>query len=54
MLKAARRELGHDPEGSLSDIAEVAGVVRRTVYGHFSRRAAFVEGLVQEAAQALR
>lgn len=54
ILEAARQELGRDPESSLSDIAEAAGVVRRTVYGHFSGRAALVEGLVEEAAQALR
>lgn len=54
ILEAARQELGRDPDSSLSDIAEAAGVVRRTVYGHFSGRAALVEGLVEEAAQALR
>ncbi|AJT62447.2 hypothetical protein T261_0758 [Streptomyces lydicus] len=54
ILEAARRELGRDPESSLSDIAEAAGVVRRTVYGHFNGRAALVEGLVGDAAQALR
>ncbi|PPS73311.1 MULTISPECIES: TetR/AcrR family transcriptional regulator [Streptomyces] len=54
ILEAARHELGRDPESSLGDIAEAAGVVRRTVYGHFSGRAALVEGLVVEAAHALR
>lgn len=54
ILEAARQELGRDPDSSLSDIAEAAGVVRRTVYGHFNGRAALVEGLVEEAAQALR
>lgn len=54
ILEAARQELGRDPDSSLGDIAEVAGVVRRTVYGHFNGRAALVEGLVAEAAQALR
>lgn len=54
ILEAARRELGRDPDSSLGDIAEAAGVVRRTVYGHFGGRAALVEGLVEDAAQALR
>ncbi|MFF3374123.1 TetR/AcrR family transcriptional regulator [Streptomyces sp. NPDC002680] len=54
ILEAARQELGRDPDSSLGDIAEAAGVVRRTVYGHFSGRAALVEGLVEDAAQALR
>jgi len=54
ILEAARQRLGRDPGSSLGDIAEVAGVVRRTVYGHFNGRAALVEGLVEEAAQALR
>ncbi|MFF3941419.1 TetR/AcrR family transcriptional regulator [Streptomyces phaeofaciens] len=54
ILEAARRELGRDPDSSLGDIAEAAGVVRRTVYGHFDGRAALVSGLVEDAAQALR
>ena len=54
ILEAARRELGRDPDSSLGDIAVAAGVVRRTVYGHFNGRAALVEGLVEDAAQALR
>ncbi|MBO4254200.1 TetR/AcrR family transcriptional regulator [Streptomyces griseorubiginosus] len=54
ILEAARQQLGRAPDSSLGDIAEAAGVVRRTVYGHFNGRAALVEGLVEEAAQALR
>ena len=54
ILEAARQELGRDPDSSLSDIAEAAGVVRRTVYDHFAGRPALVEGLVADAAQALR
>ncbi|MGW1956018.1 TetR/AcrR family transcriptional regulator [Streptomyces sp. NPDC001920] len=54
ILEAARQELSRDPDASLGDIAEAAGVVRRTVYGHFNGRAALVEGLVEDAAQALR
>lgn len=54
ILEAARRQLGRAPESSLSDIAEAAGVVRRTVYDHFAGRSALVEGLVEDAAEALR
>ncbi|OIK07825.1 TetR/AcrR family transcriptional regulator [Streptomyces monashensis] len=54
ILEAARQELGRDPDSSLGDIAEAAGVVRRTVYGHFDGRAALVDGLVEDAARALR
>ncbi|MFJ8106247.1 TetR/AcrR family transcriptional regulator [Streptomyces sp. NPDC096132] len=54
ILEAARRQLGRDPDSSLGDIAEAAGVVRRTVYDHFACRSALMEGLVAEAAEALR
>ncbi|MGW2050857.1 TetR/AcrR family transcriptional regulator [Streptomyces sp. NPDC001858] len=54
ILEAARRQLGRDPDSSLTDIAAAAGVVRRTVYGHFNGRAALVDGLVEDAARALR
>ncbi|CAM5523719.1 hypothetical protein SPURM210S_00687 [Streptomyces purpurascens] len=54
ILEAAGRELGRDPDSSLTDIAEAAGVVRRTVYAHFAGRSALVEGLATEAAEALR
>ncbi|WP_328874673.1 TetR/AcrR family transcriptional regulator [Streptomyces sp. NBC_00287] len=54
ILEAARQELGRDPDSSLTDIAEAAGVVRRTVYDHFAGRTALVEGLAAEAAEALR
>lgn len=54
ILEAARQELSRDPDSSLGDIAEAAGVVRRTLYGHFHGRAALMEGLVEDAAWALR
>ncbi|MFH0177030.1 TetR/AcrR family transcriptional regulator [Streptomyces cacaoi] len=54
ILEAARRELGRDPDSSLGDIAEAAGVVRRTVYDHFGGRSALVEGLASDATEALR
>ncbi|MGN9755803.1 TetR/AcrR family transcriptional regulator [Streptomyces sp. SD31] len=54
ILEAARRELGRNPDSSLGDIAQAAGVARRTVYTHFAGRAALVEGLAEETAQAVR
>lgn len=54
ILEAARRELGRDPDSSLTAIAGAAGVVRRTVYDHFAGRSALVEGLAADTAQALR
>ncbi|MBT2422799.1 TetR/AcrR family transcriptional regulator [Streptomyces sp. ISL-22] len=54
ILAAARQQLGRDPDSSLSDIAEAADVVRRTVYDHFAGRSVLVEGLVADAGEALR
>ncbi|MEU9406802.1 TetR/AcrR family transcriptional regulator [Streptomyces sp. NPDC048281] len=54
ILEAARRELGRNPDSSLGEIAEAAGVARRTVYTHFAGRAALVAGLAEEAAEAVR
>ncbi|MFM9444391.1 TetR family transcriptional regulator [Streptomyces acidiscabies] len=54
ILEAARLELGRNPDTSLGDIAEAAGVARRTVYTHFAGRAALVAGLADEAAEAVR
>ncbi|MFD3616486.1 TetR/AcrR family transcriptional regulator [Streptomyces sp. NPDC058676] len=46
--------LGRDPDSSLGAIAEAAGVARRTVYVHFAGRAALIEGLTADAAEAVR
>ncbi len=53
ILAAARQELARDPDVSLDDIARAAGVVRRTLYGHFPNRQALVSALADEAKQAL-
>ncbi|MYW01467.1 TetR/AcrR family transcriptional regulator [Streptomyces sp. SID3343] len=50
ILAVARTELIRDTDVSMDDIARAAGVVRRTVYGHFPSREALVAGLAREAA----
>ncbi len=45
LLAAAREELGRDPDASLDEIARAAGVVRRTLYGHFPNREALIDAL---------
>ncbi len=41
--------LGQNPDAGMGDIASVAGVVRRTVYGHFPTRTDLVRSLTQRA-----
>ncbi|GEB52737.1 TetR/AcrR family transcriptional regulator [Streptomyces cacaoi] len=53
ILEAARRELSAQPDVSLDEIARAAGVVRRTLYGHFPGRTALLEALGDEASEAL-
>jgi AcrR family transcriptional regulator len=50
----ARQELGKNPDTTLEEIARAAGVVRRTLFGHFPGRAALIEALAEEASEALR
>lgn len=54
ILEAARHELSRNPDIPLAHIARVAGAARRTVYRHFTSRAALVEGLAEEAGAAIR
>lgn len=54
ILAAAREVLSRDPDASLDEIARSAGVVRRTLYGHFPNRQALLAALAEEAKQALR
>lgn len=54
ILAAAREEFGRDPDASLDEIARAAGVVRRTLYGHFPNRQALIEALATEAKEALQ
>ena len=53
LLAAAREELGRDPDASLDEIARAAGVVRRTLYGHFPNREALIDALATEAKERL-
>jgi AcrR family transcriptional regulator len=49
ILDVALTELLRDPDASMDQIARAAGVVRRTVYGHFPSREALVGTLVDDA-----
>lgn len=53
ILATAREELAADPDASLEEIARAAGVVRRTLYGHFPNRQALISALAQEATAAI-
>ncbi|WP_042406001.1 TetR/AcrR family transcriptional regulator [Streptacidiphilus carbonis] len=49
ILDVALEVLGQNPEAGMGDIASAAGVVRRTVYGHFPTRTDLVRTLAQRA-----
>ncbi|MGW7129789.1 TetR/AcrR family transcriptional regulator [Streptomyces bobili] len=53
ILDVALAELLRDPDASMDQIARAAGVVRRTVYGHFPSREALIGTLVDEAVEVL-
>jgi AcrR family transcriptional regulator len=54
ILATAREELGRNPDATLEELARAAGVVRRTLFGHFPGRAALLEALAEEAAETFR
>src|SRR5471032_2147190 len=49
ILDVALEVLGQTPEAGMGDIASAAGVVRRTVYGHFPTRTDLIRSLAQRA-----
>jgi AcrR family transcriptional regulator len=49
ILDVALDVLGEDPDAGMGDIASAAGVVRRTVYGHFPSRLDLVRTLTGRA-----
>jgi AcrR family transcriptional regulator len=53
ILDVALAELLRDPDASMDQIARAAGVVRRTVYGHFPTREALVSTLLDGAVEAV-
>ena len=49
ILDVALDVLGDNPDAAMGDIASAAGVVRRTVYGHFPSRLDLIQTLTKRA-----
>jgi AcrR family transcriptional regulator len=49
ILDVSLEVLGRNPDAGMGDVASAAGVVRRTVYGHFPTRTDLVRSLTQRA-----
>jgi len=49
ILNVAVEVLGQNPDAGMGDVAAAAGVVRRTVYGHFPTRSDLIRSLTQQA-----
>lgn len=53
IVDAARRLWTYDPDVSMDDVAREAGVVRRTLYGHFGHRDELIMAVVAQTAEVL-
>ncbi|WP_330252740.1 TetR/AcrR family transcriptional regulator [Nocardia sp. NBC_00565] len=51
ILDVAAGELARNPAASMEEIATAAGVVRRTLYGHFPTRDALIDGILDLASE---
>ncbi|MFQ6398730.1 TetR/AcrR family transcriptional regulator [Nocardia sp. KC 131] len=51
ILDVAAGELARNPAASMEEIAAAAGVVRRTLYGHFPTREALIDGILDLASE---
>ncbi|WP_431970514.1 TetR/AcrR family transcriptional regulator [Nocardia sp. bgisy134] len=51
ILDVAAGELARNPAASMEEIASAAGVVRRTLYGHFPTREALIDGILDLASE---
>ncbi|MBF6296733.1 TetR/AcrR family transcriptional regulator [Nocardia amamiensis] len=51
ILDVAASELARNPSASMEEIAAAAGVVRRTLYGHFPTREALIDGILDLASE---
>lgn len=51
IIDAAIAAFAENPDATMAEIAEAAGIVRRTVYGHFPTRHDLIVGIVERAAQ---
>lgn len=49
IMEAAIVALAENPDASMAEVAQAAGVVRRTVYAHFASRSELLEGIAEEA-----
>lgn len=49
IVEAAIVALAENPDASMAEVAQAAGVVRRTVYAHFASRSELLEGIAEEA-----
>lgn len=49
ILDAASAVLGERPEAGLADVAQAAGISRKTLYAHFASRDALIKALIERA-----